>query len=92
MHLTVNYRSHERIIAAYNRFMGACDWSNPQAPFDFRYAKEIEPNLDEEHPDYPAVFSIWGADRRDEANDARHFLQDLTDILRFVKSLIPSSC
>jgi len=65
--LTVNYRSHERIIAACNRFMAGCDWSNPGSSFDFRYAKAIEPNEGDDHPDYPAVFSIWGADRTDEA-------------------------
>jgi DNA helicase-2/ATP-dependent DNA helicase PcrA len=65
--LTVNYRSHRRIIAGYNRFMEGCDWSNPGSRFDFRYDKTIEPNEDEEHPDYPAVFAIWGADRNDEA-------------------------
>jgi len=79
VHLTVNYRSHERIVAAYNRFMGACDWSNPDSPFEFRYAKEIEPNPDEEYPDYPAVFSIWGADRRDEA-------KRLADMVYFLKT------
>lgn len=65
--LTVNYRSHRRIIAGYNRFMEGCDWSNPHSQFDFRYDKTIEPNEEDEHPDYPAVFAIWGADQTDEA-------------------------
>jgi DNA helicase-2/ATP-dependent DNA helicase PcrA len=76
--LTVNYRSHERIIAAYNRFMAGCDWSNPNSPFDFRYAKTIEPNLDGGHPDYPAVFAVWGADPADEADR----VADLVDFLK----------
>ena len=76
--LTVNYRSHERIIAAYNRFMAGCDWSNPGSPFGFRYAKMIEPNEHDEHPDYPAVFAIWGTDRTDEANR-------LANLVSFVK-------
>ena len=75
--LTVNYRSHERIIAAYNRFMDGCDWSNPHSPFDFRYAKTIEPNEDDDHPDYPAVFSIWGAKGNDEANRVAHLVRFL---------------
>ena len=76
--LTVNYRSHERIIAAYNRFMDGCDWSNPHSAFDFRYSKTIVPNEDDEHPDYPAVFAIWGADRKDEATR-------LADMVGFLK-------
>lgn len=79
--LTVNYRSHERIIAGYNRFMAGCDWSNPNSPLDFRYAKTIEPNKnegDDDHPDYPAVFAIWGANRTDEANR-------MADLVRFLK-------
>lgn len=66
--LVVNYRSHKRIIDAYDRFMAGCDWSNPGSPFPFRHTKKIVPNEDEAHPDYPAVFAIWGADRQDEAN------------------------
>ncbi len=66
--LTVNYRSHQRIITAYNHFMDGCDWSNPNSHFDFRYAKTIEPKSDDEHPDYPAVFAIWGENQADEAS------------------------
>lgn len=76
--LTTNYRSHKRIIAAYNRFMAGCDWSNPNSPFDFRYAKTIEPNPSGEHPDYPAVFAIWGVDRKDEASR-------VADLVAFLK-------
>ena len=76
--LAVNYRSHQRIIAAYNRFVDGCDWSNPHSPFDFRYAKTIEPNEDDDHPDYPAVFAIWGAKGNDEANR-------VADLVRFLK-------
>lgn len=65
--LTINYRSHRQIIRAYNHFMANCDWSNPNSAFNFRYDKTIEPNPEEEHPDYPAVFAIWGSDKQDEA-------------------------
>lgn len=77
--LTINYRSHERIIAGYNRFMAGCDWSNPNSRFDFRYDKRIDHNQDDEHPDYPAVFAVWGENLTDEAGrvaDLVAFLRD----------------
>jgi DNA helicase-2/ATP-dependent DNA helicase PcrA len=46
--------------------MAAADWSNPRG-LPFRYDKTIQPDLTTAHPDYPAIFSIWGTDARDEA-------------------------
>ncbi len=65
--LTRNYRSHERIVRAYDKWMASADWSNPDGTA-FRYDKSIEPDSDSEHPDYPAVFCIWGKSSTDEAN------------------------
>ncbi len=76
--LKTNYRSHKAIIAAYNRFMAGCDWSNPYGPFPFRYAKEIEPDPKADHPDYPSVFQIWGESEQDEA-------KRLADLVAFLK-------
>ena len=76
--LTVNYRSHRQIVAAYDKFMATCDWRNPNSEFNFRYDKTIEPNPDGHHPDYPAVFSTWGANGRDEADR-------VADLVRFLK-------
>lgn len=76
--LSVNYRSHEKIIAAYNRFMASWDWSNPTGERDFRYPKTIAPDPDKKFPDYPAVFSIWGHSRQDEA-------RRLADLVVFLK-------
>lgn len=75
--LTVNYRSHERIIDGYNRFMAGCDWSNPDSEFNFRYEKTIEKNQEDEHPDYPAVFMVWGADEKDEADRVANLIEFL---------------
>lgn len=65
--LTLNYRSHKSIVESYDRFMSACDWSNPRGALPFRYPKKIVPNPKKTFPRYPAVFAIWGENRRDEA-------------------------
>ena len=68
--LTINYRSHERIVEAYDRWMASADWSNATGP-PFRFPKTIEPDPDAEFPDYPAVFCIWGTSAADEAATIR---------------------
>ena len=42
--LTTNYRSHKRIVQAYDRWMASADWSNPRG-LPFRYDKTIQPDL-----------------------------------------------
>lgn len=66
--LVINYRSHEVIVDAYNRFMESADWSNPGSRVQFRFDKKILSNPDGTFPDYPAVFCIWGESKRDEAS------------------------
>jgi DNA helicase-2/ATP-dependent DNA helicase PcrA len=65
--LTTNYRSHEKIVKAYDGWMASADWSNPKGP-PFRFKKTIEPDPDGEFPDYPAVVGIWGTSSRDEGD------------------------
>lgn len=76
--LKTNYRSHKAIISAYNRFMAGCDWSNPNGPFPFRYAKTIEADPQSDHANYPSVFQIWGDSEQDEA-------KRLADLVAFLK-------
>jgi DNA helicase-2/ATP-dependent DNA helicase PcrA len=76
--LTTNYRSHEKIVAAYDRWMASADWSNPNGP-PFRFDKTIEPDPQTEHPGYPAVFSIWGGDAQDEARRFADFVAYLKE-------------
>ena len=75
--LTTNYRSHWRIVEAYDRWMASADWSNPHG-LPFRYDKTIQPDPNAEYPDYPAIFSIWGSDERDEA-------ERFADLVAFLK-------
>ena len=64
--LTINYRSHDKIINAYDRWMQSINWSNPQG-LPFRFDKTIIPNPERKFPEYPAVFAIRGVSERDEA-------------------------
>ena len=75
--LTTNYRSHKGITQRYDRWMASADWSNP-AGVPFRYDKTIRPDPETDYADYPAVFAIWGSNRRDEA---RRFA-DLVEYLK----------
>lgn len=63
--LSINYRSHKGIIAAYDQWMASANWSNPKGPA-FRFPKTIEPEPGAAYPSYPAVFSIYGTSARDE--------------------------
>lgn len=64
--LTTNYRSHTAIVERYDRWMASIDWSNPHG-VPFRFDKRIEADSNGEHPNYPAVVSIWGQNSSDEA-------------------------
>jgi DNA helicase-2/ATP-dependent DNA helicase PcrA len=75
--LSINYRSHERIIRAYDHWMSSGDWSNPKGP-DFRFPKTIEPEPGAPYPAYPAVFSIYGTSERDEG-------QRFADLVAYLK-------
>jgi DNA helicase-2/ATP-dependent DNA helicase PcrA len=76
--LTINYRSHERIIRAYDRWMASADWHNQTGP-DFRFPKTIQAEPGAPYPVYPAIFSIYGTTARDEGErfaDLVTFLRD----------------
>jgi DNA helicase-2/ATP-dependent DNA helicase PcrA len=75
--LTTNYRSHKRIVEAYDKWMASADWSNPKGPL-FRFEKTITPDLNSLHPNYPAIFSIWGTSPTDEA-------KRFADLVSFLK-------
>jgi DNA helicase-2/ATP-dependent DNA helicase PcrA len=64
-------------VHAYDRWMASADWSNPRG-LPYRYDKTVHPDLNTEHPDYPAVFCIWGRDEQDEA-------QRFADMVAFLK-------
>lgn len=75
--LTTNYRSHRDIIDAYDSWMNSIDWSNHSGGPAFRFDKSIAAPLDAEFPDYPAVFSIWGSNSKDEG-------KRFADLVRFL--------
>ncbi len=57
--LTNSYRSHGGVVAAFNRWISAGDWSNPGG-VDYRFPKTIVPSAAHANDDYPAVVSIIG--------------------------------
>jgi len=67
MQLTTNYRSHRAIVERYDKWMASADWSNDGGT-PFRFNKTIQADPDTNHPDYPAVVSIWGRGPDDEAS------------------------
>jgi len=76
--LVINYRSHKEIIDRYNKYMYSWNWKTEDGT-KFRFDKEIKENPEGKFPDYPAVFSIWGENKKDEASrfaDAVHFLKE----------------
>jgi DNA helicase-2/ATP-dependent DNA helicase PcrA len=66
--LDINYRSHEKIIQKYNSFMEHANWKSDDGDTAYRFDKKIKPDPETEFPDYPAVFCIWGTNRKDEAS------------------------
>jgi DNA helicase-2/ATP-dependent DNA helicase PcrA len=74
--LVTNYRSHGRIITAYDTWMASSDWSNPNG-LPFRYDKTISPEPDAKHPDYPAIFCIYGTTDKDEGERFAAFVEFL---------------
>ncbi|MEO0199423.1 MAG: ATP-dependent DNA helicase [candidate division WOR-3 bacterium] len=90
--LTINYRSHKDIIERYNKFITSIEWNG------FRYPKQSQPNPQENFPQYPAVFCIWGKNKKDEAEKfvnlikflkKNKVIQDWSDIALLLKSIRP---
>ncbi len=90
--LTTNYRSHKEIIERYNKFMTSISWDG------FRYPKEIKPDPKADFPKYPAVFCIWGKDKKDESKrfinllkflKESQIIQDWSDVALLLKSVRP---
>jgi ATP-dependent DNA helicase UvrD/PcrA len=96
--LTTNYRSHESIVRAYDRWMASADWSNRNGP-PFRFDKQIQPDPESNYPDYPAVFSISTQSERDEAQRFADFvsflkekevIQDYNQVALLLRSVRPN--
>jgi DNA helicase II / ATP-dependent DNA helicase PcrA len=71
IHLTINYRSHHKIIDAYNNWMASINWNA------FRFNKMVKPG--KEFEQYPAVISLFGRDSDDEAHLFAEFVAFLKE-------------
>ncbi len=76
--LSINYRSHSKIVNAYDKFMNSWNWSGDSKKDAFRYNKSIIPDPEGKFTEYPAVFAIWGENRKDEA-------KRFADLVSFLK-------
>jgi hypothetical protein len=75
--LVTNYRSHKRIVAAYDTWMASSDWANPDG-LPFRYDKTISPDPEVKHPNYPSVFCIYAKTEKGEG-------ERFADLVAFLK-------
>ena len=93
--LLVNYRSHPKIISSYDKFMNSVDWTSKDKKI-FRFDKRIIPPPNEDFPNYPAVFCIWGINEKDEADRLaqmifflknNNVIQDYSDVAILLRSV-----
>lgn len=76
--LNVNYRSHQKIVKAYDDYMKSHNWEDPNGR-RFRFDKTIVADPDGVFPDYPAVVRISGTSKNDEAQRLADFVKHLLD-------------
>ena len=74
--LDTNYRSHPRIVKTCNRLI--IDNHRNGDGFDHESDRLMVPHSMETHPDYPAVFTVFGWEAEEE-------LGQLVDIVRFLR-------
>jgi len=75
--LSINYRSHENIIKAYDKYMRSWEWVESQTGKRFRYKKKIIPDPRTKFPGYPSMLAIWGKNRMDQARRFADFVSYL---------------
>ena len=75
--LSINYRSHENIIKAYDKYMRSWEWVESQTGKRFRYKKKIIPDPHTKFPQYPSMLAIWGKNRMDQARRFADFVSYL---------------
>jgi DNA helicase-2/ATP-dependent DNA helicase PcrA len=76
--LNVNYRSHQKIVRAYDDYMKSHTWVDANGR-RFRFDKTIIADPDGVFPDYPAVVRISGTSKSDEAQRLADFVKHLLD-------------
>ncbi len=77
IYLTMNYRSHPKIIDVYNRWISSINWNHARGTF--RSDKTIQPIPDKIYPEYPATLSISGKDVYEEAEQFAEFVTFLKE-------------
>lgn len=76
--LLVNYRSHKKVIETCQKFINSINWKASKKNLTYRHDKKIIENKEVEFAEYPAVFSIWGISKLDEANRVANLIDWLS--------------
>ncbi len=92
--LTTNYRSHQKIVESYDRFMRSIDWE--YGGRSFRFPKQIKTSPEHTFADYPAVFRIDAHEKNIEAETlaemilffkANGIIHDYSDVALLLRSV-----
>ncbi len=76
IYLSINYRSHPKIIDFFNNFMNSQDWELDGK--QFRFQKDIIPNEKKTFIERPSVIKVSGQTEKDHWHDeVYHFLLEL---------------
>jgi len=76
--LNVNYRSHKKIVKAYDDYMKNHKWTDSSRRC-FRFDKTIIADPDGDFPDYPAVVRVSGESKEDQSENLADLVKHLLD-------------
>lgn len=76
--LNINYRSHYKIVKAYDEYMKSHNWTDGNGR-RFRFNKTIIPDPHGSFPNYPAVMRISGTSKSEEAGRFADLVKHLLD-------------
>jgi DNA helicase-2/ATP-dependent DNA helicase PcrA len=76
--LNINYRSHNKIVKAYDDYMKKHQWTDSENR-RFRFNKTIIADPEGVFPDYPSVLRVSGESKDEQAENLADFVKHLLD-------------